>query len=67
MHQYPIKLKVPNKLVYSGHLYGFSWPAWVVVRWRVSDYQAFYEKAFNDQLFVRNLGVPYILGEFGNN
>ncbi len=23
---HPLKLKVKNKLVYSGHIYGFSWP-----------------------------------------
>lgn len=60
-------MKVPNKLVYSGHIYGFSWPLWVAGYWTVSKYEDFYKKMFNEQLYVRNLGVPYLLGEFGNN
>lgn len=23
--KYPLELNIPNKLVYSGHFYGFSW------------------------------------------
>lgn len=30
VHQFPIKLKVPNKLIYSGHFYGFSWGPGVI-------------------------------------
>jgi endoglucanase len=33
--EYPIQLKVPNKLVYTGHFYGFSWP---IPTWRAVDY-----------------------------
>jgi len=25
VHQHPIRLNIPNKLVYTGHFYGFSW------------------------------------------
>ena len=49
-------------MVYSGHLYRFSWP--------FSDpnkisYEEFFKKFFETQLFVRSIGVPYLLGEFG--
>ena len=64
---YPIRLKIPNKLVYSGHIYGFSWPMWVVVMWKVASYGTFFEKVFNEMLYVRNLDVPFLFGEFGNN
>ena len=30
-------------------------------------YEAFKDKFFNTQTYVRHLGVPYFLGEFGNN
>ena len=57
--KHPVNLKIPNKLVYSGHLYRFSWP--------FSDpnkisYEDFFKKFFETQLFVRSLGVPYLLG-----
>ncbi len=62
----PVNLKVPNKLVYSGHFYGFSWVFGV---WDLRSEDAFRQKLFNDQLFVRGLGngVPFLLGEFGSN
>lgn len=31
----PITLSVPNKLVYTGHFYGFSWP---IPSWNVYTY-----------------------------
>lgn len=64
----PIVLERPNKLVYSGHLYNFSWgPSFL---WNFTGEQSFREKWFNSQLFVRWIrgkGTPFILGEFGNN
>ena len=62
VYQHPIKLNIPNKLVYSGHIYGFSWPMWVVVLWKINNYRDFYQKLFNEQLYVRNLDVPFIFG-----
>lgn len=64
-HQFPVKLKVPNKLIYSGHFYGFSWGPGVI--WNIMSEDWFREKIFNDQIFVRGLGVPFLVGEFGNN
>ena len=58
-----VNLKVKNKLVYSGHLYSFSWPP----GWASFNYESFKKKLFNSQFFVRGLGYPFILGEFGNN
>lgn len=58
-----IKYSVPNKLVYSGHLYSFSWPP----SWASFSYEAFKKKLFNSQTFVRGYGYPFMLGEFGNN
>jgi hypothetical protein len=52
-------LPVKNKLVYSGHLYGFSWSA--------SNYDDFKARLYKTQTYVTTLGVPYLLGEFGNN
>lgn len=40
--EHPVRLKIPNKLIYSGHLYNFSWPAWVIIKWKVSSYSSFY-------------------------
>jgi len=57
--KYPVKLNVKNKLVYTGHFYGFSWPLY---SWSWSSYESFKEKIFNEQLFVRGLGVPYYMG-----
>lgn len=67
VYKHPITLKIPNKLVYTGHIYSFSWPAWYIGLWKVSSYGSFWEKMFNEQLYVRNLDVPFIFGEFGNN
>lgn len=60
----PLEFSVKNKLVYSGHFYGFSWP---VASWALVSYDSFKKKMFNTQTFVRGLGHPYLLGEFGNN
>lgn len=61
VRNHPVHLNIPNKLVYSGHIYGFSWPAWVAGYWRMASYDAFYKKMFNDQLYTRNY-APFILG-----
>jgi hypothetical protein len=63
---HPIKLHVPNKLVYTGHFYGFSWLTTV---WPMVSYEWFKAKLFNLELYVRGLddGTPFLLGEFGNN
>ena len=57
----PVNLKIQNKLVYSGHFYGFSWVFGV---WDLRSEDAFRQKLFNDQLFVRGLGngVPFLMG-----
>jgi aryl-phospho-beta-D-glucosidase BglC (GH1 family) len=62
VYEHPILLKIPNKLVYSGHIYGFSWPAWVAFGWQINSYGSFWEKVFNEQTYVRNLNVPFIFG-----
>jgi len=61
--KHPLKLSVEKKLVYSGHLYSFSWPP----SWANFSYEAFKKKLFNSQFFIRGLGYPILLGEFGNN
>lgn len=55
----PLEFSVKNKLVYSGHFYGFSWP---VASWALVSYDSFKKKMFNTQTFVRGLGHPYLLG-----
>jgi hypothetical protein len=55
----PIKLSVPNKLIYTGHFYGFSWP---IPSWSLVSYEQFKKKLFNSQTYVRALGHPYFLG-----
>jgi hypothetical protein len=60
----PLALSVPNKLVYTGHFYSFSWP---IPTWKIYSYEQFKKRFFNSQTFVRALGFPYLLGEFGNN
>jgi hypothetical protein len=59
----PLSYSVPNKLVYSGHFYSFSWPPSMAS----FNYESFKKKFFNTQTFVRGLGHPFVLGEFGNN
>jgi len=59
-----LEYSVPNKLVYSGHFYGFSWP---IPTWSLVTYEHFKKKFFNSQTFIRGKGYPYFLGEFGNN
>lgn len=58
------ELRVQNKLIYTGHFYGFSWP---IPTWRLVSYNTFKKKLFSDQLAIRALGVPFFLGEFGTN
>lgn len=58
------ELLVANKLIYTGHFYGFSWP---IATWRLFSYSMFKKKLFKDQLAIRALGVPFFLGEFGTN
>ena len=60
----PLEFSIPNKLVYTGHFYGFSWP---IPAWNVYSYDSFKKRLFNTQTYVRALGYPYFLGEFGNN
>jgi endoglucanase len=60
----PIYLSVPNKLVYTGHFYGFSW---LIPSWNVYPYEKFHKKLLNTQTYVRGLDTPFLLGEFGNN
>jgi aryl-phospho-beta-D-glucosidase BglC (GH1 family) len=57
-------LSIPNKLVYTGHFYGFSWP---IPTWKTYSYEDFKLRLFNTQTYVRGLGFPYLLGEYGNN
>lgn len=59
-----IHYSVPNKLVYTGHFYGFSWP---IPSWTLVSYEDFKKKLFNSQTFVRAMGYPFFLGEYGNN
>lgn len=35
---HPIKLKIPKKLVYTGHFYGFSW---VLGMWNIRSEESF--------------------------
>lgn len=61
----PLKLEGGDrKLCYTGHFYGFSWP---IPSWNVYSYDNFKKRLFNTQTYVRTLGYPYLLGEFGNN
>lgn len=59
VQKHPIVLPVANKLVYFGHVYSFSY-VWLKV-WNKS-YKEFKRIIINHQLFVRDLGVPFILG-----
>lgn len=54
-----IRYSVPNKLIYTGHFYGFSWP---IPSWAMVSYEDFKKKLFNSQTFVRAMGYPYFLG-----
>jgi hypothetical protein len=38
VHNSPLTLKVSNKLVYTGHFYGFSWPQQQVTTWKIVTY-----------------------------
>lgn len=62
--KHPLEYSVKNKLVYTGHFYGFSWP---VPAWSLISYDSFQQKMFNTQTYVRGLGYPFLLGEFGND
>lgn len=61
---FPLELSVPNKLVYTGHFYSWSWG---IPSWSLYSYDQFEKKLFNTQTFVRAKGIPFLLGEFGNN
>ena len=63
----PVKLKVPNKVVYSGHIYSFSWPEWNDKKWQKATYDEFYNEMREKELLVREAGYPFLLGEFGTN
>jgi hypothetical protein len=52
--KYPITLNIPNKLIYSGHLY--AWQA------NATNFDEFKKIFFNTQTFVRALGIPFLLG-----
>lgn len=67
VHTSPLALKIPNKLIYTGHFYGWSWASPQITSWNMVSYDHFREKFFNTQTSVRALGYPYLLGEFGNN
>lgn len=54
----PLFLSVPNKLVYSGHFYSFSWPPSSAT----FSYESFKKKFFNSQTFVRGYNTPYVIG-----
>jgi endoglucanase len=55
----PISLSVENRVVYTGHFYGFSW---MIPSWSGFTYENFRKRLYNSQLFVRGLGYPYVLG-----
>lgn len=57
--KYPITLNIPNKLVYSGHLYAWQTNA--------TNFDEFKKIFFNTQTFVRALSVPFLLGQYGDN
>ena len=59
IRDHPIQLRVPDKLIYTGHFYSWSWG---VNDWKTVSYDSFKAKLFNTQTFVRSLGVPYFLG-----
>lgn len=45
----PVALKVPNKLIYSGHLYSWTWP----LDWSKATYSEFEAMLHRLQTFVR--------------
>jgi endoglucanase len=59
----PVNLMVPNKLIYSGHLYSWTWP----VNWTKMTYEEFQTTLYTVQTFVRDKGIPFWMGEFGTN
>jgi endoglucanase len=59
----PVNLKTANKLIYSGHLYSWTWP----VNWSKTSYEEFYATLHEVQTFVREKGIPFWMGEFGTN
>jgi endoglucanase len=38
VYKSPLELKVPNKLVYTGHFYGFSWVSPQITSWNMVTY-----------------------------
>lgn len=63
----PVRLTVPDKLVYSGHVYG--WDAEFFEN--VTNYTDFVQRLFDYQLYVmtpvQSWTAPFWLGEFGDN
>jgi endoglucanase len=58
-----VSLSVPNKLVYSGHVYSWTWG----VDWNTFTYDQYKTRMNATQTFVRSKGIPFWLGEFGTN
>lgn len=50
-------------MVYSGHFYSWTYP----INWNTVSYEDFKTRMHNAQTFIRDLGIPYWLGEFGTN
>jgi len=40
IEKHPIKLKIPNKLIYSGHFYSFSWLSYIPT-WKIRSEEGF--------------------------
>jgi hypothetical protein len=60
--EHPFNFSVKNKLVYTGHFFSFSWHG---INWEGLTYEAFRKRLYTLQTFVRGLGFPFLLGEFG--
>jgi endoglucanase len=41
VHNSPLILSVPNKLIYTGHFYDFSWVSPQVISWNLVSYDQF--------------------------
>jgi endoglucanase len=64
--QYPVKLSVPDRLVYSAHDYGPELynQSWFQAAKPTDLFNTVFEKHWS---FVQKLGVPVYVGEFGGN
>jgi endoglucanase len=62
----PLKIASMHKLVYTGHLYSWSWNKYGVNMNNI-DYNEFRQRFFDTQTYVRGMGIPFMLGEFGDN